>query len=132
LLFIIHLFFIHLSTHCFQYCRIFLKHNVIGRFKAGFLLFQLLLRTVFVAVKIFSGNRLPLEIAVPFTVYFKLGIILVDAYATEILSQELDVFLFGYLDIFRACSAPFNGPGIMSAPCAFIGSKIHGVLNKAA
>jgi len=105
---------------------------VISRFEVGFFPSLFLFRTVFVTVKIFSGDRLPLKIAVPFTVYFKGCIIPVDAYAAEIMSQELDVFLAGYLDIFRAYPASFKRLGIMGAPCALVGSEIHGELNKAA
>ena len=90
------------------------------------------LRAVFVTVKVFTGNRFPLEKAVSFTVYFQFFITVVNAYAAKIRSQKLVVFIACYLDIFRTCSAPFKRPGIQSTPCAFIGSEIHGILNKAA
>jgi hypothetical protein len=56
----------------------------------------------------------------------------VNAYTAEIGSQKLAAIIACYLDIFWTCRALFNRPGIQSAPCAFVGSEIHGVLNKAA
>jgi hypothetical protein len=88
--------------------------------------------TVFVTVKVFTGNRFPLEIAVSFTIYFQFNIFFIDAYAAEILCQEMEVFITFYLDIFGAFATPFNRPGIQRTPCTFIGSEIHEMLNKAA
>lgn len=111
----------------------FLRQNAIDEGLGRVLAFTaFLFRAVFVAVKILPGGRIPLEITVSFAVYFKLGIIPVDAYAAEIFSRELLIFPAGYLDIFRACSAPFQRSVFMCTPRTPVGSEIHGELNKAA